>query len=70
MIIHSSKEPCTWVYRETFFAEYWETSCGNEHQFMDGTPKDNGYKHCPYCGKRILEIGDTNDIADQQTIAP
>jgi len=43
---------CTWSYRE--FEDAWFTSCNNVHQLMCGTPKDNHYVFCSYCGKRII----------------
>lgn len=48
-------EVCDWNYVDAWYAEYWKTSCGNEHQFVDGGPKENSYIFCPYCGKRIKE---------------
>ena len=28
----------------------WSTECGQMHTFFDGGPKENHYRHCPYCG--------------------
>ena len=33
----------------------WETTCGNLHVFFDGTPHQNNYGFCPYCGKRLVQ---------------
>jgi hypothetical protein len=30
-----------------------ETSCGETFEFTDGGPKENKFKHCPYCGRRL-----------------
>ncbi len=44
---------CTWEYDH--FYDYWETSCGDAYQIVDGTPTDNKMKFCPYCGKELVE---------------
>lgn len=46
---------CRWTYHETWYADYWQTECGNEHQFINDGPIENGYKYCPYCGKTVIE---------------
>lgn len=33
--------------------DYWDTSCKNAHCFSADGPKENYYKYCPYCGKKI-----------------
>ena len=33
----------------------WETACGQMHVFFDGTPHQNNYDFCPYCGKRLTQ---------------
>ena len=35
-------------------ANVYDTSCGNPHILIEGTPKENNYEYCPYCGKKIL----------------
>ncbi len=42
-------EPCKWINDD----EYYNTSCGNSFQFIEGTIEDNKFKHCPYCGLEI-----------------
>ena len=42
----------------------WETECGNLFIFELGTPTENRFKYCPYCGKQLTEIrykGGTNE---------
>lgn len=34
----------------------WMTTCGNSFEFTDGGPEANGFKFCPYCGKKAVEI--------------
>ena len=35
---------------------YFATECGTDFLVADGTRESNGFKHCPYCGRRIIEI--------------
>ena len=44
-------KPCVWNYDPDHFA--WNTSCGGKWAFIDGGPKENGAKHCLYCGHPI-----------------
>lgn len=34
----------------------WQTSCGNEFELIDGTPRDNGIAYCCYCGGSLEQI--------------
>jgi rRNA maturation endonuclease Nob1 len=43
---------CTWSEDEDGL---WHTECHQIHQFFDGTPTENSYKFCPYCGKPLKE---------------
>ena len=51
-----SEERCTWKYYEEYDAGYWETLCGDAFQFADGTPQENNFRFCPYCGLRIEQL--------------
>ena len=31
----------------------WHTGCHEIHVFISGTPQENGYVFCPYCGRKI-----------------
>ena len=31
----------------------WNTGCQEIHVFISGTPHENGYVFCPYCGGKI-----------------
>jgi hypothetical protein len=46
---------CEWRYDDTF--EKWDTECGRGHILIEGTPADNHYSFCPYCG-RVLEVSE------------
>lgn len=32
---------------------WWNTECNNLFIFNSGTPEENEFTYCPYCGKRI-----------------
>lgn len=46
---------CEWIYIDDEY--YWKTSCNHLHVFLSDGPKENEYKYCPYCGKKI-KVGD------------
>lgn len=37
-------------------ANVYDTACRNPHILIDGSPEDNNYEFCPYCGKRIKVV--------------
>ena len=41
-------------------ANVYDTSCRNPHILIEGTPKENNYEYCPYCGKKIRVIQNDN----------
>jgi len=41
---------CTWQPDEE---GGWVTACGNRFVIIEGSPKENGMKFCPYCGDEI-----------------
>lgn len=44
---------CEW--NGTFYdRENYFTSCNNGFTFLNGGPKENEFKFCPYCGEKIL----------------
>ena len=47
---------CEWTHDR--FSEYnnWQTSCGQDFIFDDGTPTENYAKYCCYCGKLLREV--------------
>ena len=48
---------CEWTQDE--WDGSWDTVCGNKHQFIDGSPRDNEHTFCPYCGGTL----ETVDVA-------
>lgn len=45
---------CKWKLEEE--GNLYVTECENRHIVFDGTPEENGYRYCPYCGKKIKEV--------------
>ena len=39
---------CTW--EQDLDHEFFATSCGQFHCFIEGGPKENRHSFCPYCG--------------------
>jgi len=46
-------DKCEWEWGDC----YWDTGCGRAFEFNDGTPTDNDFRYCPYCGKELVESG-------------
>lgn len=42
----------------------WATGCGELWELNDGTPKENGMKFCPCCGRKLTESRYVDDIRD------
>ena len=49
-----SDDFCEWKYNDTEYC--WESSCDHFHIFMSDGPKENEYRFCPYCGKKIKVV--------------
>lgn len=49
-----SDDVCEWKYDDSEY--YFESSCDHLHIFMSDGPKENEYKYCPYCGKKIKAV--------------
>ena len=44
------KQLCEWSGNVDGF---YDTACGNAHEFITDGPTENGYRYCPYCGKTL-----------------
>lgn len=44
---------CEWT--EDADGNYW-TSCANAFQMTTGTPAENDFKFCPFCGRSLVEV--------------
>ena len=53
--INISDDVCEWKLCDGE-ANVYNTSCGNPHILIEGTPKENNYEYCPYCGKKIKVV--------------
>jgi hypothetical protein len=40
---------CGWTEED----DYWHTGCGEAFTFTEGGPKENNFKYCYSCGKKI-----------------
>lgn len=47
-----SEDCCEWVLID-YEANVYDTTCRNPHILLEGSPIDNNYEFCPYCGKKI-----------------
>jgi rRNA maturation endonuclease Nob1 len=43
---------CVW--REDEYRN-WETKCGRRFVTLYGTPKDNDFERCPFCGRKLKQ---------------
>ena len=50
----TNTEFCSWLGEEYY--DVWHTSCNNAWQFMEGGPRENHVKFCPFCGKQIVVV--------------
>ena len=46
---------CAWKLEDAE-ANLYVTKCEQRQLIFEGTPKEHGYKHCPYCGRKIVEV--------------
>ena len=52
-----SDDVCEWKLEDEE-ANLYLTGCQQRQLIFEGTPKENGYRYCPYCGKKIKIVGD------------
>lgn len=50
-IYEQHSEPCVW--EEIGEHSVYITGCGNRFEIIEGIPRENGMKYCPYCGDKI-----------------
>ena len=53
--VGENEEFCEWM-QDDGATDIYDTECGNSHMFIDGSPSDNKYEYCPYCGKEIKVV--------------
>ena len=49
----ASDNVCEWKFEDEE-ANLYLTGCQQRQLIFEGTPKENGYRYCHYCGKKIL----------------
>lgn len=53
--VGENDEFCEWI-RDNDEFDVYDTKCRNRHVFFEGSPEDNEYVYCPYCGKEIKVV--------------
>jgi hypothetical protein len=43
---------CMWELTDEYY-NLWSSDCDQETWLNNGTPLENDFKYCPYCGKNI-----------------
>ena len=54
LLAKPATKACTWT--EDVDGN-WDTGCQQIHVIISGTPQENGYVYCPYCGGKIENEG-------------
>ena len=52
---NKADDVCEWKFEDEE-ANLYLTGCQQRQLIFDGTPKENGYRYCPYCGKKIKVV--------------
>ena len=47
-------EKCVWA-QDDWDCDVWATDCGKHFSIIEGTPTENSFRFCCYCGKPIEE---------------
>lgn len=60
---------CVWAQNDE---GQWETECMECFEFTSGSPLENRFEHCPYCGRRLIEgqPEDDGDKTDNGAVVP
>lgn len=51
----ASKAMCVWS-RDGYDSDTWATGCGHYFTVIDGTPTENQFRFCTFCGFPLLEM--------------
>lgn len=65
---------CVWEYHDYDISENYTTSCGKSLVFSEDDLEADGYRFCPFCGRKIKadrldEMDDYNNDEVMETIA-
>lgn len=52
----ATEQSCEWKL-EDLESNLYVTGCENRQLIFEGTPEENGYKYCHYCGRKIKRGG-------------
>lgn len=52
----ATEQSCEWKLEDSE-SNLYVTGCENRQLIFEGTPEENGYKYCPYCGRKIKRGG-------------
>ncbi|WP_461521561.1 hypothetical protein [Porticoccus sp.] len=55
---------CEWHEQGWEMQGNWETGCSNLFSMIEGTPEENKFKFCPYCGGDIDQHGWADNFDD------
>lgn len=53
---------CRWTRDED---DTWFSGCGEAFVFTDGTPRENKYAYCPYCGRTLEQVDEIMGAAEK-----
>lgn len=51
-----TEQSCEWKLEDSE-SNLYVTGCENRQLIFEGTPEENGYKYCTYCGRKITRGG-------------
>ena len=61
------KSPCVWKEEKDIDTCYvYASGCDNPFEFVDGNPKDNNFKFCPFCGGKINDMKEVNESYEDE----
>jgi hypothetical protein len=63
-------EQCNWVITDYKGSPVWATTCMNVHVFRKGSPKENGFAFCPFCGYKLAVFSTHHDNKVQVGLSP
>lgn len=53
---YATEQSCEWKLEDSE-SNLYVTGCENRQLIFEGTPEENGYKYCTYCGRKIKRGG-------------
>ena len=62
LLAKPATKSCTWIEDAD---GNWHTGCQEIRIFISGTPHENGYVYCPYCGGGVQIRMTSLEICDQ-----